>query len=103
MYYNATSPNWLAVTSNGGSRTETNTGIAVVANSFSRFRISVNADGTSVGFYIDDVLVATNTTNIPTVNLTGIGIKIGNLIGTTVSKSLYTDYVSVSATFGASR
>jgi hypothetical protein len=55
--------NWQAITSNGTSATVTNTGIAADTATH-RFFIKTN-DGTSVQFYIDGTLVATNTTNLP--------------------------------------
>lgn len=58
--------NWLAVTANGGFRTLTDTGIPVVAGQTYLFKIvAENDDGLKVKFYIDDVLVATNDTNLP--------------------------------------
>ena len=74
---------WEAVTSAAGVRTATNTGITAVTT-YSIFDIRVNSAGTSVTFYIDDVLVATNTTNIP-VSPTYFGLifKTEKSIGTT--------------------
>ncbi len=58
--------NWFAVcrqNAGGGPETATDTGIAA-STTAKEFRISVDAVG-SVTFYIDDVLKATITTNIP--------------------------------------
>lgn len=66
---------WEAVTRAAGVETATNTGITTTA-AWAYFEIDVNAAGTSVVFYINGALVATNTTNIPTGgNLTGIGVS----------------------------
>ena len=58
--------NWMAVTSDdySVSNTRTDTGIAVVQNTWHVFRLK--RSGSSVEFYIDDVLVATNTETLPT-------------------------------------
>lgn len=64
---------WQAVTRAAGVETATDTNVAATT-SFASFEIEVNTAGTSVAFFIGGVLVATNTTNIPTGgNLTGIG------------------------------
>ncbi len=59
--------NWRAVTRSASTSTNTDTGVAVAEDTWVKLRIEINAAGTSVGFYINDVLVATNTTNIPAV------------------------------------
>jgi hypothetical protein len=55
--------NWHAITDDG-TQTSTDTGIAV-DTSWHKFEVKINSDATSVEFYIDDVLEATHTTNIP--------------------------------------
>lgn len=55
--------NWYARNVTGGVFTSTDTGIAV---STSQQKLKMIILTTSIEFYIDDVLVATNTTNIPT-------------------------------------
>lgn len=56
---------WRAVTANNGTRKKTDTGVTATAGAYQHYRIKTNAAGTSVQFFIDDVLVATNTENIP--------------------------------------
>ena len=90
---------WQAIT-HDGVETSTDTGITVAANTWYKLEIIVNAAGTSVEFFIDDVSVAVNTTNIPT----GTGVDnfhsdhIFKLIGT-AARTMYLDacaiYVSV--------
>ncbi|MEM4248187.1 MAG: LamG-like jellyroll fold domain-containing protein, partial [Candidatus Nanoarchaeia archaeon] len=58
--------NWQCVTSNNSTRTVTNSGITIIANTWYSLAFTVNAAGTAVNFYINGNLVATNTTNIPT-------------------------------------
>jgi hypothetical protein len=55
--------NWQAVTG-GGAAAVTDTGIAVVADTIYVLKMQVNI--TTVFFYINDVLVATRTTSLPT-------------------------------------
>ena len=66
LYDRLTNVNWLAVTASNGVRTLTNTGIAVAAGVYNKLKIIVNYNGTAAYFYINGVLVATNTLNIPT-------------------------------------
>lgn len=61
--------NWVAVTAKAGTLTSTDTGIAFTGTTWRNMRISINSAATSVTFYIDGSLVATNTTNIPIVAL----------------------------------
>lgn len=55
--------NIFAVTDDAGTETATDTGIS--GNAQHTFRIEVRDTGATVRFYIDNVLVATHTTNIP--------------------------------------
>ena len=64
----AATPNWQCVTVNNSVRTLTTTTVAVTAATWNKLRIEINADATSVGFYINGTLVATHTTNIPTIS-----------------------------------
>jgi hypothetical protein len=93
-----TSPNWQCVTSVNSVRTLTTTSTAVTAGAWTKLRIEVNAAGTSVTFYVNGILVATHTTNIPTfVSPTanrGFNVKQSILksIGTT-NRSVFCDYL----------
>lgn len=62
--------NWLCYTTNGGTSTTTDSGIAFATGAFKTFKII--ATPTSVTFYIDGSLEATHTTNIPTTAQMGI-------------------------------
>ena len=66
-----TGATWRAVTSNTGSavQTVTNTGVPVTIGGRYRLRVDFIDVGAAVEFYIDDVLVATHTTNLPSNNL----------------------------------
>jgi len=58
------SPNWQCITINGGVRTLTTTSVPVTTT-WTKLRIVVNPDATSVSFYVNGTLVAFHTTNIP--------------------------------------
>lgn len=64
------SANWRCYTTNGGTSTNTDSGIAFATGAFKTFKII--ATPTSIAFYIDGSLVATNTTNIPTTAYMGV-------------------------------
>lgn len=88
---NVNSGKWECVTAAAGVRTATDSTVAAVGT-FCIFEVRINAAGTSVEYYINDVLVATNTTNIPTgANYFGLVFKIEKSVGTT-SRSLHMDW-----------
>jgi SO2946-like, C-terminal domain len=59
------SANWKCITRNASTETSTDSGIPIVAGTFYDLELIINAAGTSVQFFINRVLIATNTTNIP--------------------------------------
>lgn len=89
-----TNANWFAETrsNNVNTGTNTNTGVAVNAN-FNTFEIEVNKAGTQVRYWINDVLAATHTTNIPVGSgrETGINLAIQKTVGTT-ARQLQLDF-----------
>ncbi|MFA6567732.1 MAG: hypothetical protein WCS96_05925 [Victivallales bacterium] len=96
--------NWQCVTSNNSTRTTTNSGVLVTAGDWVRLEAVVNADGTSVTYYIDDMSVATITTNIPTAagRVTGSRILLLKSAGTQ-AKTVSVDYWYRQIRFMASR
>lgn len=84
---NVNSGRWECVTASGGVRTRTNSGVTVTTSYFG-LKAIINAAATSVDFYINGTLVATNTTNIPTVNACGPGSSIINN-GVAVTSPIY--------------
>jgi hypothetical protein len=88
---------WQAVTRANGVETASaaDTGVVLAAGTFRSFEIEVNADATSVAFYIDGVLVATNTANIPSgaSRNTGIGAGMVKSAGAT-SRSMQLDLLA---------
>lgn len=65
--------NWRCLTASGGVSTNTDSGVAITTGAFVTLKIV--ATPTSVAFYVNDALVSTNTTNIPTTTNMGIAIK----------------------------
>lgn len=87
------SGNWRALTANNSTRTYTDTTIAVVAATWVKLRIEVNADATEVVFKINGTTVATHSTNIPTAAGREMGCATGIIksIGTT-ARTMWLDY-----------
>lgn len=83
---------WQAVTRDGGSETATDTGVTADQDP-AVFEIRVNPDCTSVKFYIDGTLVATNTTNLPDAD-EFTGMMPGSIVKTagTNSRAFHIDY-----------
>jgi hypothetical protein len=83
---------WQAITADGIGETSTDTGVLVAGTTWYKLEVEVNAAGTSVDYFIDDVLVATNVTDIPS----GTGFSnfynthIMKIIGT-APRTLYVD------------
>ena len=82
--------NWLIKTAKAGTRTTTTTSTAVDNTAFHRFTIDINAAGSSVTYYIDDISVGTINTNLPTATTGIVGMQILKTAGTT-SVSNYLD------------
>ena len=59
------SPYFTFMTSGNSTRTQTIGSSLIAINTWYKLKIVINATATSVGFYVNDVLVATHTTNIP--------------------------------------
>jgi len=67
QYSRATSLNWLLITQAAGVGTTVDTGIPVTAGGWITVGVEVNAAGTSVQAYVNNVAVGSpSTTNIPT-------------------------------------
>lgn len=102
-YDDSASANWICVSSQASTRTETTTGVAVSNLQFQKLEVVINAAGSSVSFYIDDVLVATHGTNVPGVSqFFGPIAKIMKSVGTT-SRLFYLDYFKQETTWSAQR
>lgn len=98
------SPNWQCITAVSNVRTLNVTSVAANTTAWQKFTIEVNAASTSVQFYIDNVLVATHSTNVPTGVSQAIipKIQIAKSIGLT-SRSFFADYFGYKQTFTTPR
>lgn len=98
------SPNWQCVTSSNSVRTFTTTSIPVDTNQ-RKLRFTINDAGTQVLFYIDNVLVATHTTNIPTGTSRNAlwGAMVTKSVGITSTQALLLDYISFKTKFTTPR
>ena len=99
-YNRSTSTNWLIKTANAGVRTSTTTSTAVVATSWIKLHISINAAANSVTFYVNGVSVGTITTNIPTL-VTQLSIHQTRSAGTPTGVEI--DYMDFYQRFTSSR
>ncbi len=90
---NLSSGNWRAITEAAGVATTTDTTIAAVEDIWTRLTILVH--NSSVLFYINNVLVATHSTNVPTGATQQFGVMAGKVeksTGTT-NRTIAQDYV----------
>lgn len=88
--------NWECVTRSNDVETATDSGVAATASgALQVFEVEVNAAGTSAAFYINGVLVATHSTNIPIGNARQTGLVTGIIksAGTT-SRGLFIDLMA---------
>ena len=91
LFYDNNNVNWQAYTYNASVGTITDTGVAAVADgSYNTFLTRVNGT-TNVQFFINGVLVATNTTNLPSTQVCP-QIQIQKTLGAT-SRSLICDWI----------
>lgn len=100
----AASGNWQLVTASNNVRTFTTSSVAIDNTNLQKLRIDVNAAGTSVQFYINDVLVGTHTTNIPTgaARQFGLGAYLQKSAGTT-ARTADIDYMYLKMKFTTPR
>jgi hypothetical protein len=98
------SGNWTINTANNGSKTAANTSVAPVADTWTKLGLQINAAGTLVEFFIDNVSVGTIATNIPTAAGRGAGLnfQMGKSAGQT-DRRLYIDYVTYRQYFTTQR
>lgn len=98
-------PNWLCKTANNSSRTEVDTGIPVLANTWYLLEIRINGTTGTVTYFIDGNLIATINTNYPVNQNVGYGYLAHKFSGntTTVSKKLYSDFFYMNIKFSIPR
>lgn len=100
QYLRTSSVNWRCLTTKAGTSTTTTTTTAVAAGAWIRLMWVLN-DATSVEFFINEVSVGTNSTNIPTANV-GPNIQLTKTAGLT-SRVVDTDYFYLKCNLGAAR
>jgi hypothetical protein len=86
-----TDTNWFAVTRNGGASTRTDTGVAFSSTAWPLMEI--RPSGTGWAFYLNNSLVATNTTNVP-VGTTNVQIAFQQ-VSTGTAVTLEMDYAEL--------
>jgi hypothetical protein len=94
-----------AVTRSNNVETAVDTGITVAINTFYVLEVIVNELGTSVQFKINNVVVATITTNIPSGagRDTGYGLMVLRSVGTAAFNSIDIDYLETELNFTTQR
>jgi hypothetical protein len=98
------SPYWQCVTVAGGVRTLITTTVLASTTAWQKLTIQINDAANSVEFYIDNVLVATHSSNIPsgTSQLVTPKLQIAKAVGTT-TRGYYSDYIGYEQTFTTPR
>jgi hypothetical protein len=86
--------NWACKTAAASTRTSIDSGVAVVAGQWYKLSFAINDAGTSVGFYIDNVLITTISTNIPT-NAIAPAVRVVAGATNVAAKSTDNDYVLI--------
>jgi hypothetical protein len=93
-YDRTNSVNFIGVTESGGTRTEVDSSVAVAVADTDWFtlRFEINADASSVEFFVDGTSIGTSTTNITSSDLQLLirGLKSASTQNT---NAFYTDYI----------
>jgi len=101
----AISNNWICRTVRGGVTTTSISAVPLVDSQEYILRCEINSDATQVRYYIDNVLAATISTNIPlaTTALT-IGSTLRNLInGTASARQMFHDFFNLKIDYSSSK
>jgi len=83
FFYDESHTNWQCITRKAATETITDSGVALTNATKYNLKIRLNAAGTSAKFFINKTLVATHTTDIPSVFMT-----IGHYVRTTANHSV---------------
>ena len=87
----AYSGNWLCTSVNSSTATTINSGVPIVAGTWYTVRAIINSAGTQVSYYINSVLVGTQTVTVTPVGLRYM-FKLEKTVGTT-SRTTSIDYI----------
>lgn len=103
-YDEATSGNFICYSVSNSTITTTTTSVAVAAATPYDFRIEINAAANSVGYFINNTLVATHTTDIPTgvARQTAAGTALFKTVGTT-ARTVTIDAIGYTESFTTTR
>jgi hypothetical protein len=85
---------WRCVTSDGTTSTVTTTTTAIAASTIYNLRIEISAAGTTIRFFVNSVLVATHTTNLPSTSQT-MGYQVSVTTLTTAAKLLRLNHLQI--------
>lgn len=101
----AASPNWQCVTTAGGVRTFTTTSIPYTIGQSYKMWVVINDNSSIVLFYMNETLVATHNTNVPTgaSQLVGWGAGALRITGTTSAFAFWADYIGYKQKFTTPR
>ena len=103
-YVDSENSNWLCVCSRNSTHTTVDTGIPLNTNAWESMRIEINANATEVKFFINNNLVGTITTNIPSLagRTSSYNQRINKSTGTT-QITTWIDYCYIAAEISVSR
>ena len=97
------SPNWQIITATSSVRTNFVTSVPVAINTWYSFRIESNSTFTEIYYYINDVLVRTETTNIPTGVASSLPIASMTKTAGTTARILAVDYLGYKMKLNSAR
>lgn len=99
------SPNWQCVCVRAGVRTFVDSGVPVkdIGTGIQKMRIDDDGTSSNVKFYIDNVLVATTTTNVPLSSVIMINSTVIIKSAGTSPALAYVDYISAKEKFNTIR
>lgn len=103
-YDESVSANWRCKSANNSARTTVDSGVAVAINTWYVLEVFLSAGGTTATYYINNSLVATITTNIPTASGrdTGVGFWLIKSAGTT-ARTILLDYLGARQKYNTAR
>jgi len=98
FYYSNTenSGRWRGVTRNASTSTVVDSTVTVAANTWYKLRFVSSGNGSTVIFYVDDVLIGTSSSNIPITNASRAMAKVEKKApNSAVSRTVDIDYMGM--------
>lgn len=102
FYTGSLGDQWRAVVASASVRTYLSTSVSVSTASYQKFRVDTTNNSNTASFYIDDVLVATASSNIPRLAQLGLSFRITKNVGLT-ARTFRVDYASMNGIMGIPR